>query len=548
MAEGLEQPASAIILTGFMGTGKSAVGRLVAEMLGLEWVDTDELVKREAGVSISVIFEREGEGRFRELESQALREALATGGRVVSTGGGILLREENRALMQAAGPIICLTASPDVILERTGRKQTRPLLRCDDPREAISNLMREREQLYAQADYHLDTSSLTARQVAEQVVDAMRIDPGARYLADTPLAVDVRVPGAEYQITVGRGLLERAGELWPPSAEGVRGVVVSCEPVAALYGERVLTGLREAGWDVAPVIVPDGEASKALGTYGRVCEEMAAAGVDRGGCVFALGGGVIGDLAGFAAATYMRGIDLVHLPTTLLAQVDSSIGGKTAVDLSAGKNLVGAFHQPRAVITDVATLASLPAAEFRSGLGEAIKHAACFDEDLFEFMQGRRADIMSMTPDVLEYMVARNCQIKAEIVEQDPHEKGVRAALNYGHTVGHALERAAGEWELRHGEVVAAGIVAEARIAEWMGVGDEETTGRQTDLLEAYGLPTRVEGVDMQRAVEALRRDKKIVAGKLRMPLAPKIGSFEIVEDVPLEIVERALQSVAGEA
>jgi len=548
MTQRLEPPASAIILTGFMGTGKSVVGRLVADALGLEWVDTDELVERGAGVAISVIFEREGEERFRELESEALRDALSTSGRVVSTGGGVLLREENRAMMQAAGPIICLTANPDAILERTGSDQSRPLLRCDDPQEAIRNLMSEREQLYAQADYHLDTSSLTVRQVVEKVADIVRDDPTSRYHADTPMAIDVRVPGAEYQITVGHGLLKGAGSMCPPLAPGVRGVVVSCEPVAALYGERVLGGLREAGWEVALVTVPDGEASKALATYGRVCEEMAAAGVDRGGCVFALGGGVIGDLAGFAAATYMRGIDLVHLPTTLLAQVDSSIGGKTAVDLSAGKNLVGAFHQPRAVITDVAALASLPAAEFRSGLGEAIKHACCFDEDLFEFMQSRRADILSMTPAVLEYMVARNCQIKAGVVEQDPHEKGVRAVLNYGHTVGHALERAAGEWALRHGEVVAAGIVGEARIAEWLDLGDAETTQRQTDLLAAYGLPTRVEGVDMQRAVEALRRDKKIVAGKLRMPLVTRVGSFEIVEDVPLEIVERALRSVAGEA
>lgn len=548
MAQRLEQPVSAIILTGFMGTGKSVVGRLVAKELGLEWVDTDELVEHRAGVEISVIFKREGEDYFRELESEALREALAVSGRVVSTGGGIMLRDENRALMQAAGPTICLTANLDVLLKRTSADQTRPLLRSAGLREAISNLLRERAQLYAQADYHLDTSSLSVQQVAGRVVDMMRDDPGARYHTSVPLPIDVRAPGAEYQITVGRSLLERAGELCPPSAAGVCGALVSCAPVAELYGEQVLDGLRKAGWEVAPVIVPDGEASKALETYGRVCEEMAAAGVDRGGCVFALGGGVIGDLAGFAAATYMRGIELVHLPTTLLAQVDSSIGGKTAVDLSAGKNLVGAFHQPRAVITDVATLASLPTADFRSGLGEAIKHACCFDEDLFEFMQVRRKDILSLRPAVLEYMVARNCQIKAGIVEQDPHEKGVRAALNYGHTVGHALERAAGEWELRHGEVVAAGIVAEARIAEWLGVGNEEITRRQVDLLEAYGLPTRVAGVDMQRAVEALRRDKKILAGKLRMPLVSRIGSVEIVEDVPLEIVERALRFVASEA
>ena len=263
--------------------------------------------------------------------------------------------------------------------------------------------------------------------------------------------------------------------------------------------------------------------------------------------MFALGGGVVGDLAGFAAATWMRGIDLVHLPTTLLAQVDSSIGGKTAIDLSGGKNLVGAFHQPVAVVSDVGTLATLPPEELRSGLGEIIKHACCFDAGMFAFLERRAGTALTDDAPALEYLVSRNCQIKANVVEQDPHEQGVRVVLNYGHTVGHALERAAAGWSLRHGEVVGVGIVAESRLAAWLGLCDEEAAARQERLIAAWGLPTQVSGIDEDAALAALARDKKIVSGRLRLPLVPEVGSFRIVEDVSTDLLRRAVRSVLGE-
>ncbi len=548
MGSKFQAPATTIWLTGFMATGKSVVGRVVAATLDLEWVDTDEMIERGAGMRISQIFGQRGEEAFRDLETEALREALSVPGRVVSTGGGMLLREQNLAMMRETGPIVRLTASAEVILQRSGGDDTRPLLQRDDPMAAVRELLTAREPVYAQADYHIDTDAHTPEETADAVVGAISGDARARYFGPGQCTVPVRLPGESYDISVGRGLLGQVGELWPPVRAGVRCVLVSCESVAELYGHQALAALAAAGWEPTAITVRDGESSKALDVYGRVCDEMARGGMDRGGCVFALGGGVVGDLSGFAAATYMRGIDLVHVPTTLLAQVDSSIGGKTAVDLTTGKNLVGAFHQPRAVISDVATLATLPPAEMRSGLGEIVKHACCFDAELFEFISARRNEILAADPAVLEYMVARNCQIKAEVVQEDPHEKGLRAVLNYGHTIGHALERAAGEWDLRHGEVVAIGIVGEARVAQWLGLADEETVERQVAVLEACGLPTGAAGVDLDRALEALRLDKKIVAGRLRMPLVPEIGSFKIVEDASLAVVERGLQSVLLDA
>lgn len=531
-----------------MGTGKSAVGRGVAARLGLRWLDTDELIERRAGVPISEIFAQHGEEHFRDLESAALAEALASGAQVLSTGGGALLRPGNLELLQAAGPIVCLHASAEEILSRTAGDDTRPLLRGGDRRETIQRLLAERAPVYAQADYQVDTTGMELAQVVEQVVAVIAQDPRAKYLTGQPLVIPVAVPGAEYEVTVGWGLLARVGEMAPPPKSGLTAVVVSGETVARIYGGTVVESLQGAGWQARLITVPDGEAAKSLEQYARLVEDMARAGLDRGGCVFALGGGVVGDLAGFAAATYMRGVKLVHLPTTLLAQVDSSIGGKTGVDLAAGKNLVGAFHQPVAVIADVAALRTLPAAELRSGLGEIIKHACCFDAELFEFLARHRDALGHLDAVAATYLVGRNCQIKAQVVAADPTEQGLRAVLNYGHTVGHALERAAGEWELRHGEVVAAGIVAEARLAQKLGVAEESTVARQEELIAACGLPVRVAGVQLERAREALRHDKKVVGGRLRMPLVPEIGSYRLVEDVPLTAVEEAMRSVIGEA
>lgn len=543
MSMTLRPPARAIAIAGFMGTGKTTVGRIIAQRLGLQFMDTDEAIEAEAGIPIATIFAEHGEAHFRDLEGQALSGALSRPGRVLSVGGGMLLRPENRDALSAAGPIVCLTATPEAILARTSPDDTRPLLQVADPAARIRELLAERAEAYACADYHVDTTDLPPDEVAGRVLELLAGDPRARWHTGRETVVPVAVPEAPYRIVVGRGLLGRVGATHPPREPGVRAAVVTTDRIAPLFAEGVLQALSSAGWDATLVVIPDGEASKSLLVAGEVYEQLAAARLDRGSTVFALGGGVVGDLAGFVAATYMRGIALVQLPTTLLAQVDSSIGGKTGIDLSAGKNLVGAFHQPTAVIGDVDALATLPAAEMRSGLGEIVKHACCFDAEMFAFLEDQGPEVAS-DPAALEYLVARNCQIKAEVVAQDPHEQGLRAVLNYGHTVGHALERGAPGWAWRHGEVVGTGIVAESRLAAWLGIASEAVAARQERLVARIGLPVTLPDVNVDAALAALERDKKIVAGRLRLPLVPEIGRFEIVENVDIDLVRRALRSV----
>jgi 3-dehydroquinate synthase len=311
--------------------------------------------------------------------------------------------------------------------------------------------------------------------------------------------------------------------------------------------------MRGEGLTVDSVIVSAGEAAKTLAQAGRLYDAMLAMGLDRGSAVVALGGGVVTDLGGFAAATYMRGIPWVAVATTLLAQVDAAVGGKTAVDHPECKNLIGAFHQPAAVFADVATLATLPEEELRTGLAEVVKHAVIRDADLFALLEIQADRIMARDPAVLEQTVARNVRIKAEVVMADERESGLRRILNYGHTVGHAIESlamqssaAAGGPPMTHGRAVALGMVAEARIAERRGLVGRAVVDRQRRLLERFGLPVRAAGaIDLARCLELMRHDKKAEAGRLVFVLPESIGAVRVADDVTDDEVREAILSLA---
>lgn len=348
-----------------------------------------------------------------------------------------------------------------------------------------------------------------------------------------------------YDITIGEGLLGLAGELCPPR-EGQRGCIVTAEPLVEMLSGPLVSSLEAAGWQPEMLVVPDGEAAKSLAQAGELCRRMSAAGLDRGAAVFALGGGVVGDLAGFAAAIYLRGIAFFQLPTTLLAQVDAAVGGKVAVDLPEGKNLVGAFHQPRGVIIDTLTLNSLPARQLGSGLAEAIKHAAIADAELFSFLERNMAGIEARDPHLLRHLLQRNCQIKASIVSRDPREEGLRAVLNVGHTIGHALE-ASSDWRMSHGEGVALGMVAETQLGVDLGRCAEDDLRRLEALLKAAGLGGGAELADGPRARAALARDKKVRDGRLRLPLVTEIGAVAIYDDITTEMALQALDRVLHE-
>lgn len=538
-------PASAIILSGFMGTGKTVVGRLLAERCGLKWLETDALIEQQEGTSIAQIFATRGEGYFRDQESIVLRQVLGQESLVLSIGGGMLLCPENVQLLQAAGPIICLHASPQTILERTSATQERPLLDKPDSLAEIKRLLAAREEAYQQADYHLNTNNFTPQQVADHCEEVLATDPRAIFLLPEPVHVEVALGPDSYPIHIGEGLLPEIGRLLSPSEPGRRAGIITTENLVALYAGTVQDSLANGGWEVSLFPVPDGESSKCLSIAEWLYNALLEANFDRTSTVFALGGGMVGDLAGFVAATFMRGIDLVQLPTSLLAQVDASVGGKVAVNLPAGKNLVGAFHQPQAVIIDTQPLQTLPQRQFRCGLAEVIKHAAIADAEMFEYLSHSMPRVLAGHRIALKYLLARNCQIKAEVVSQDPHEHGRRVILNYGHTIGHALERAAGEWDLTHGEAVALGMIVESRLAVELGLAEPHTAERLRELVRAAGLPTTASSIDLQRAAAALSVDKKIAGGRLRLPIVPQIGQVQITEQVQLPVLQQAITNLA---
>jgi len=329
-----------------------------------------------------------------------------------------------------------------------------------------------------------------------------------------------------------------------PLRLGRRAFVLTDRNVHPLYGRPLVTSLRRAGLDVRMAVIPAGERQKSLERLGWVLTHLVTAGIERGDTFFTLGGGVIGDLGGFAAATYLRGIACVQVPTTLLAMVDSAVGGKVGVNLASGKNLVGAFHQPRLVYAPLSTLATLPGREFRSGLAEVIKAGMIGDRTLLVHLERSLEDILALSPAALTEAVARAVQLKARVVAADEREAGLRAILNYGHTVGHAMEAATAYRRFRHGEAVALGMVAAGRLALALGLCGPETVARQDLLLARAGLPLGVSNLPRERVLAAIERDKKARGGRLRFVLAPRVGSARLHEGPPMTLVARAIASL----
>jgi 3-dehydroquinate synthase len=353
--------------------------------------------------------------------------------------------------------------------------------------------------------------------------------------------VPVKLGSRSYRILVGAGLLAQAGPEISRLGVGRKLALVTDPAIQALHGEVVARSLAGAGFDVTTVLLPEGERAKTLEVAAQTWDRLLEAGFDRGSAVVALGGGAVGDLAGFVAATYMRGMHFVQLPTTLLAQVDASIGGKTAIDHPRVKNLIGAFHQPRLVLADTGTLQTLPEREYRSGLAEVIKHGIVLDAAYFYEVERNTPALAKREPQILERIVAGSCRLKASVIERDEQEAELRHVLNYGHTIGHAIEAVTGYARFAHGEAVSLGMVAEAGVAERLGLAEPKTRARQRRLLEAVGLPVREVGEAPERVVEAIARDKKGKDGRVPFVLAPEIGSFRIVFDVPKPVILEAL-------
>src|SRR5215510_12322486 len=358
--------------------------------------------------------------------------------------------------------------------------------------------------------------------------------------------VDVNLGSRSYRIVVAAGALATVGPRLRDLSVGTRTALVHDAAVARLYGKTVASSLESAGFPVVPIDVPEGEGAKTLAVAQHCWNGLIAAGLDRTSTVLALGGGAVGDVAGFAAATYMRGINFVQIPTTVLAQVDASIGGKTAIDHPLGKNMIGAFHQPRLVIVDPAVARTLPDREYRSGLAEIVKHGIVLDAGYFAELERDLTPLAARDLPVLERIIGGSCRLKASVIERDEREAELRHVLNYGHTIGHAIEASTGYAQYTHGEAVSLGIVAEAHLARRLGIADEATTGRQQRILETLGLPVRAPSIDVEPVITAMSRDKKGKDGRIPFVLAPRIGEFRLVYDVPPADIRAAITSLAS--
>ena len=534
-----------IALIGLSGSGKTTVGQLLAQTLGWNYIDIDQQVEAQAQQPITEIITQAGEAAFRRLESQALTAALSETNVVIATGGGIVEDPANRERLRESAFTVWLHAPVGSLVQRLAGTTDRPLL-ADGPEARLSQMLSRRAPLYAAiADWMLATKRLSTTQVVDEILRGYRLQ---RPAAD-PAELRVTTPGGSYTVHAGHGVLDEL----PGWIErlGLRGKLwlISDTTVFPLHGERVCRLLRDSGRTVQAHAIPAGEQYKNLATVSQVYGWLLEQSVERGDAILALGGGVVGDLAGFVAASVLRGIAVIQLPTTVLAMVDSAIGGKTGVDHAVGKNLIGAFHQPALVLADTSMLPTLDAAERAAGWAEAIKHGVIGDAELFAELKRHARAVLSLQEPITGTLIRRAAAHKVQVVSGDEREHGGRIMLNYGHTIGHAIEIESG-FTLRHGEAVAIGMMAAGLIAVKLGLFDAAALDEQREVLAAFGLPTRIPAtIDAQRVLQRIGSDKKVRSKRVRWVLPTQIGATIVRDDVPLELVAEVIaETQASEA
>jgi shikimate kinase/3-dehydroquinate synthase len=527
-----------IFLIGFMGSGKSTVGSRLAERLGLPFRDADRAIEERADASIPKIFEAGGEPRFRALERAVVADLAGGPASVIALGGGA---PEDPATFESlrAATTVHLDVGYGEAMARLGDGAGRPMLAQEDSKA----LFVRRRALYRRAAaLSVATDGRSPDAIAEAIAAELRAGRARkRELATVPETrrVRVAVPGAAHDVVVGSGISGSLAGFLPPLADAEKAFVVTHPSLAGLAGAAT-RALEGAGLEVSSALVAEGEASKSLSAAGRLLDELAEAQLHRTDLVVGFGGGVVTDLAGYVASTYLRGVAVAHVATSLLAQVDAAIGGKTGVNLARGKNLVGTIHQPAVVVCDVDLLATLPRAELVSGLAEVVKYGLIAEPDLLETITARAGAILAAEPDPLVEIVARSAAIKARIVAADERERGERAHLNYGHTFAHAFEHSSGYGALRHGEAVALGMMAAAHLAHVLGRLPAETVEAHRTALASAGLPTSA-AFEPAQLEGAWRLDKKYRRG-VRFVLLSELGRPEAGVAAPPAAVHEAIK------
>jgi shikimate kinase/3-dehydroquinate synthase len=543
-----------IAITGFSAAGKSVVARKVAEHLNWTFVDTDDEIVRLSGKSIPEIFKQEGEEKFRQLERKVLRQACRIENVVIATGGGAIADPKNQKLLLETSVVVCLEAEPETIHQRllhdtlyAATPVVRPLIAGDKPLERIRQLKSRRQPHYAVAHWTVHTDNLTIDEVSQETIKGWQYANKRRSrkkAAETDLACTVETETASYPVFVGWGILDRLGERMKQAGLSGTASIISDETVFSIYGARVKKTLEKAGFAVNCCIVPPGEASKNIARAVKIYDFLIEYRMERNDVIVALGGGMVGDLAGFVAATFLRGLPWLQVPTSLIAMTDASIGGKVAVDHPWGKNLIGAFYQPKLVLADVKTLTTLPQRELTSGWAEVIKHGLILDADFLQLIEDKAKDLIKLKPNITSKVIARSAAIKCRVVSEDERETGKRTLLNYGHTIAHGLEAATKYKRFLHGEAVAIGMMAAARLSQRLKLLSQDAVERQEAILHKFGLPTDCSGVPLDKVLAATKLDKKVRGKEIRWVLLEDVGRAVIRSQVPEKDVLSTLKEV----
>jgi shikimate kinase/3-dehydroquinate synthase len=540
-----------IVLVGLMGCGKSSIGKRLAVKLGLPFVDADDEIERAAAKTINEIFSDHGETHFRDGERKVIARLLGNGPQVLATGGGAYMNPETRQRIRENGISIWLRADLPVLMRRVMKRDTRPLLREGNPEATMRKLIEARYPIYAEADMTVDSRDephdLAVAEILTRLAEVPATPATSTQSANPSRSVRVDLGERSYDVLIASGLLGDTGALIKSRIGAVKCGIVTDENVAHHHLATLEQSLKSEGLFAGIIVMKPGEATKSFRDLAVLSERLLELGLERGDLVIPFGGGVIGDLAGFAAGILRRGVRFVQIPTSLLAQVDSSVGGKTGINTPQGKNLIGVFHQPSLVIADTAVLTTLPPRQMRAGYAEVAKYGLLGDARFFVWLEANWQGIFTNNGPVLTKAIETSVAAKAAIVARDETEAGDRALLNLGHTFGHAFEAWTGYSDkLLHGEAIAIGMCLAFRLSEDLGICPRGAADRVAAHFKAVGLPTKIadipeSGANAEEFLHLMGQDKKVRAGKLVFILARGIGDAFVSRDVPPETVKAFL-------
>lgn len=538
-------PDYIIVLIGLMGAGKTTLGRLLAQHYEIPFIDTDHEVEKAAGTSIAEIFAHHGEAHFREGEHRVITRLLQKGPCVLATGGGAWMDARTRQLIQQTphARTVWLHVPTNILAKRIiNNGPTRPLLAQGNPRDILQKLASHRYPVYAQADIIVHCGDENVEQGVQTIDQALKdFHP--------PQHVPITLAHHHYEILTGSHLLERASSLLVPHIRNNHAVIITDETVADLHLHTLQSALTPTTIRLDVIRIPAGEGSKSLSRYNNVIEDLLRLGIERNTTIIAFGGGVVGDLAGFIAATALRGLPFIQIPTTLLAQVDSSVGGKTGINAASGKNLIGSFWQPQLVLADTSVLQTLPRRQRVAGYAEIVKSGLIADPDLFAWCEHNGANVLEGHPEALEQAVQKACYFKARIVAADERESaavGGRALLNLGHTFAHAFEAEFHyDGRLLHGEAVSIGLHMALALSVQMGLAPADDLKRLDDHLAALSMPRTLADLPHRLSTTTLMKhmshDKKVTNGRIKFILLKGIGQAFTCQDVMMEEINKLL-------